>query len=90
MLFSSQLLGVYKPSPEAYQKALQLVKLQPEEVVLVAAHAYDLRGAQNVGLKTIYVHRWTDDIDEDMEKVKTEFDFYLENMETLPDVITQL
>lgn len=90
MLFSSQLLGVYKPSPEAYQKALQLVKLQPEEVVLVAAHAYDLRGAQNVGLRTIYVHRWTDDIDEDMEKVKTEFDFYLEDMKNLPDTIAKL
>jgi 2-haloacid dehalogenase len=90
MLFSSQLLGVYKPSPEAYQKALHLVKLQPEEVVLVAAHAYDLRGAQNVGLRTIYVHRWTDDIDEDMEKVKTEFDFYLEDMKNLPDTIAKL
>jgi 2-haloacid dehalogenase len=90
MLFSSQLLGVYKPSPEAYQKALQLVKLQPDEVVLVAAHAYDLRGAQNVGLRTIYVHRWTDDIDEDMEKVMTEFDFYLEGMESLPDTIAKL
>ncbi|KAJ5907017.1 HAD-like domain-containing protein [Penicillium subrubescens] len=90
MLFSSQLLGVYKPSPEAYQKALQLVKLQPEEVVLVAAHAYDLRGAQNVGLRTIYVHRWTDDIDEDMEKVKTEFDFYLDDMKNLPATIARL
>ncbi|KAF3396479.1 hypothetical protein F1880_006741 [Penicillium rolfsii] len=90
MLFSSQLLGVYKPGPEAYQKALQLVKLQPEEVVLVAAHAYDLRGAQNVGLRTIYIHRWTDDIDEDMKKVKTEFDFYLEDMKNLPEVIAKL
>lgn len=90
MLFSSQLLGVYKPSPEAYQRALQLVKRRPEEVVLVAAHAYDLRGAQNVGLRTIYIHRWTDDIDEDMEKVRTEFDFYLDDMETLPDTIAKL
>ncbi|KAJ5177098.1 haloacid dehalogenase [Penicillium canariense] len=90
MLFSSELLGVYKPSPDAYQKALQLVKLPPEEVVLVAAHAYDLRGAQNVGMKTIYIHRWTDDIDEDIEKVKTEFDVFLENMETLPEAIANI
>ncbi|KAJ5602264.1 HAD-like domain-containing protein [Penicillium lagena] len=90
MLFSSQLLGVYKPSPEAYKKALQLVKLQPEEVVLVAAHAYDLRGAQSVGMKTIYIHRWTDDIDEDMEKVRKEFDVFLENMERLPAAISRI
>ncbi|KAF7563620.1 hypothetical protein G7046_g549 [Stylonectria norvegica] len=90
MLFSSQLLGVYKPHPVAYQKALQLVKLKPEEVVLVAAHAYDLRGAQKCGLRTIYIHRWTDDVDEDMEKVKTEFDTFLEGMEDLPAAISNL
>ncbi|CAM1510932.1 Fc.00g084450.m01.CDS01 [Cosmosporella sp. VM-42] len=90
MLFSSQLLGCYKPSPDAYNNALDLVKLKPEEVVLVAAHAYDLRGAQNVGLKTIYIHRWTDDVDEDMEKVRMEFDAFLEGMKDLPDTIAGL
>ncbi|GKT56156.1 haloacid dehalogenase [Colletotrichum tofieldiae] len=90
MLFSSQLLGVYKPSPDAYNKALDLVKLKPEEVVLVAAHAYDLRGAQKAGLKTVYVHRWTDDVDEDMDKVKLEFDAFLEDMEDLPSVIANI
>lgn len=90
MLFSSQLLGVYKPNPEAYQKGLDLVKLRPEDVVLVAAHAYDLRGAQQCGLRTIYVHRWTDDIDEDMEKVKEEFDVFLEDMVELPKAIANL
>ncbi|KAJ5388565.1 hypothetical protein N7509_011106 [Penicillium cosmopolitanum] len=90
MLFSSQLLGVYKPSPLAYQKALDLVKLRPEEVVLVAAHAYDLRGAQSVGLKTVYIQRWTDDLDEDMDNVRTEFDGFINDMENLPAIITQL
>jgi 2-haloacid dehalogenase len=90
MLFSSQLLGVYKPNPEAYQKGLELVQLDPSEVVLVAAHAYDLRGAQACGMRTIYVHRWTDDIDEDMDQVKNEFDVFLENMEKLPEAIQGL
>lgn len=87
MLFSSELLGVYKPSLEAYYKALQLVKLRPEEVVMVAAHAYDLRGAQKCGMKTIYIHRWTDDVNEDMDQVRKEFDVFLENMEELPTTI---
>ena len=90
MLFSSQLLGSYKPNPEAYERGLQLVKLQPEEVVLVAAHAYDLRGAKKCGLRTVYVHRWTDDIDEDMKEVKGEFDAFLENMNGLSSVIERL
>ncbi|KAJ5902874.1 haloacid dehalogenase [Penicillium taxi] len=90
MLFSSELLGLYKPHQEVYKKALQLVKLKPEEVVMVAAHAYDLRGAQGCGLKTIYIHRWTDDVDEDMEKVKSEFNAFLEYMVDLPFVIEHL
>lgn len=90
MLFSSQLLGTYKPDPEAYNKALRLIKLRPEEVVLVAAHAYDLRGAQNVGIKTIYIHRWTDDVDEDMDQVRGEFGAFLEGMEELPATIRKM
>jgi 2-haloacid dehalogenase len=90
MLFSSQMLGAYKPKPEAYEKGLQLVKLQPQEVVLVAAHAYDLRGAKTCGMRTVYVHRWTDDIDENMEEVKTEFDAFLDSMDNLATVIETL
>jgi 2-haloacid dehalogenase len=90
MLFSSQLMGVYKPNPEAYKKGLELVQLAPEEVVLVAAHAYDLRGAQNCGMRTIYVYRWTDDVDEDQEALKKEFNIYLEDMTKLPEAINSL
>jgi 2-haloalkanoic acid dehalogenase type II len=90
MLFSSLLLGFYKPDPRSYQKALELVKLGPDEVVMVAAHAYDLRGAQKCGMRTIYIHRWTDDTDEDMEQVKTEFDVFLGNMEELPATIQKM
>ncbi|KAK0385135.1 hypothetical protein NLU13_7613 [Sarocladium strictum] len=90
MLLSSQLLGVYKPNPEAYRKALDLVQLEPGEVVLVAAHAYDLRGARACGMRTVYVRRWTDDIDEDMNEVKKEFDVFLEDMEKLPEAIQSL
>ncbi|KAH7157270.1 haloacid dehalogenase [Dactylonectria estremocensis] len=90
MLFSSQLLGCYKPSPDAYKKALGLVKLKPEEVVMVAAHAYDLRGAKKCGMHTVYIHRWTDDVDENMEKVEAEFDVFLEGMEDLPTSIGRI
>lgn len=90
MLFSSQLLGHYKPKPEAYNKALELVKLKPEEVVLIAAHAYDLRGAQACGIRTVYIHRWTDDVDENMDIVKMEFDAFLEGMDDLPETIRSL
>lgn len=57
MLFSSELLGWYKPAPEDYHKALQLLKLRPEECVIMAAHTYNLRGVKAIGMKTVYVRR---------------------------------
>ena len=90
MLFSSELLGVYKPAPENYLKALDLLKLRPEQCVTVAAHAYDLRGAKNVGMKTVYIRRWTDDILEDQGTIKGENDAYLEDMSELGEVISKL
>ena len=90
MLFSSELLGLYMPNAEAYHKVLQLIDAKPNEVVKVAAHAWDLRGAKEVGWKTVYVRRWTDDVEEDMDTLKEEFDFFLENMDELPAVINRL
>lgn len=90
LLFSSELLGHYKPDPKAYLKALELLKLKPDDCVLVAAHAYDLRGAAAVGIKTVYIKRWTDDIDEDDTKVRNEFDAYLNDMSDLSSAIKRL
>jgi len=90
MLFSSELLGSYKPAPESYEKVLQLLKLTPDECVTVAAHSYDLRGANSVGMKTVYVYRWTDDIMEDQGTIKKEFDRYLLDMNGLDTAIVSL
>lgn len=90
MLFSSELLGVYKPAPRSYRKTLELVKVKPEESVMVAAHADDARGGKEAGMKTVYIHRWTDDINQDMEVVKGENDFFLEDMTGLAEVIGRL
>ena len=68
-----------------------MVKVRPEETVMVAAHAYDLRGAKGVGMRTVYVERWTDDVMEDKERVvRGEVDKYLEGMEGLVEVIEKM
>ncbi|KAI0195935.1 HAD-like protein [Astrocystis sublimbata] len=89
MLFSSELLGVYKPSPAAYNRALALVGVRPDQAVMVAAHAYDLRAAKALGLHTVYVYRWTDDTTEDMGQVRRENENFLDSggMTGLVDVI---
>ena len=90
MLFSSELLGVYKPAPKSYRKTLELANVTPEESVMVAAHTNDVRGAKEAGMKTVYIHRWTDDINEDMEVIRKENDFFLEDMRSLAEVIGRL
>ncbi|KAI1660230.1 haloacid dehalogenase [Daldinia decipiens] len=77
-----ELLGVYKPAPEAYEKALGLAKVRPDEAVMVAAHAYDLRAAKALGTNTAYVYRWTDDRSEDMNVVRRENNVFLGESES--------
>ncbi|WP_405547184.1 haloacid dehalogenase type II [Streptomyces phaeochromogenes] len=47
----------YKPAPEVYRLALDAAGCPPERVLMVAAHAWDLRGAQAVGMRTAHVRR---------------------------------
>ena len=56
-ILSAELSGHYKPEPEAYLKAADLLSLEPEQVMMVAAHPGDLRAAARTGLKTAYVIR---------------------------------
>ncbi|WP_432101008.1 haloacid dehalogenase type II [Streptomyces sp. WAC 04229] len=54
---SAEDAGAYKPAPEVYRLALGAAGCPPERVLMVAAHAWDLRGAQAVGMRTAYVRR---------------------------------
>lgn len=47
----------YKPDPAVYQLAVTVSGRPPERLLMVAAHAWDLRGAQDLGLRTAYVAR---------------------------------
>jgi 2-haloacid dehalogenase len=57
LILSAELARRYKPDPEVYLMAPELLGLRPDEVVLVAAHPDDLRAAGAVGLRTAYVPR---------------------------------
>jgi 2-haloacid dehalogenase len=47
----------YKPRPEVYDTAVRLLGLAPAEVLMVAAHNYDLAAARGCGLRTAFVPR---------------------------------
>lgn len=56
-VISAELFRHYKPDPEAYLGCAELLDVAPGELMLVAAHASDLRGAKRAGLMTAHVDR---------------------------------
>lgn len=57
VILGAEVVGHYKPEPEAYLKACRTLHLNPEECMMVAAHDDDLKAASLQGMKTGYVHR---------------------------------
>lgn len=56
-LLSAELARKYKPEAEVYLTAARLLGLEPGEVMMVAAHPFDLKGARAAGLRTAFVDR---------------------------------
>ena len=56
-VISCEMLRVYKPRPEAYQQAAKLLQLEPDAIMLVACHNFDLDAARSAGYRTCFVHR---------------------------------
>jgi 2-haloacid dehalogenase len=50
-------LGRWKPAPAPYLAGCLALGMQPREVTMVAAHAWDLHGAHRVGLRTAWIAR---------------------------------
>lgn len=56
-LLSAELARVYKPEAEVYLTGVRLLGLEPSEVMMVAAHPFDLKGARAAGLRTAFIDR---------------------------------
>jgi 2-haloacid dehalogenase len=60
VVFGTDLFGHYKPDREVYLGAARLLRLEPSDLMMVAAHNGDLEAAQRLGLKTAFVARPTE------------------------------
>ena len=56
-VLGAELAKHYKPDPESYQTAVDLLGLRPDQVMMTAAHQGDLLASQKVGLRTAFVPR---------------------------------
>ncbi len=57
-IISVEQVGAFKPAPGIYRKAIQHLDCEPAEIMMVAAHAFDILGAQTCGFKAAYVNRY--------------------------------
>jgi 2-haloacid dehalogenase len=56
-ILGAELAQAYKPDPKTYLTGVELLGLQPEQVMMVAAHQGDLLAAGALGLRTVFVPR---------------------------------
>lgn len=56
-IISAEFFDKVKPDPAVYTGAVEMLSLQPAEVLMVACHARDLDAARECGLQTAYVNR---------------------------------
>ena len=59
-ILGAEVVQAYKPEPRAYQRNAELLGLEPDQCLMVAAHNGDLVAAAAVGFKTAFVYRRTE------------------------------
>ena len=83
-LLSGELVKSFKPNPAVYRMALRLLGASAEEVLMVAAHPWDLRAAADLGLATAYVAR----PDSEAPAAEDNFDIRVPDLASLPSLLT--
>lgn len=87
MILGAEIAQSYKPDPETYLAGCRMLRLAPEECMMVAAHNGDLVAARALGLKTAFIARPTEYGPEQTVDFKAEHDFDViaESMEGVAD-----
>ena len=57
-IISVEEAGFFKPHPSVYRTSLQLLGKEPGQVMMVAAHSFDIVGARACGYRGVYVNRY--------------------------------
>ncbi|KAJ7606618.1 haloacid dehalogenase [Roridomyces roridus] len=95
VVFSAELFGSLKPNVQVYEGAVKHLSLEPHECAMVAAHAWDLRSAAKIGMKTIFVKRYAHEPKHWEEEVKVksqggEVDLVVDSFTELAVLLGQL
>lgn len=83
-VITAEEVGCKKPCPHMYEYAINYFDCDLSEILMVAAHKYDLVAAANAGMKTCYLYRPKEDaypIDTD------QFDYTVHNLDELISIL---
>jgi 2-haloacid dehalogenase len=58
LAISVDAVGRFKPHPSVYRKAAEILGAEPGEILMVAAHSFDILGARACGFRGAYVNRY--------------------------------
>jgi 2-haloacid dehalogenase len=75
VILGAEIAHHYKPQPGAYLNAVELLDLQPQQCMMVAAHNGDLVAASGCGLRTAFVARPNEYGPDQTKDQKAEHDF---------------
>ena len=57
-IISVQRAGVFKPHPAVYRAGAMALGVEPQQLMMVAAHSFDIMGARACGYRAAYVNRY--------------------------------
>ena len=57
-IISVQRAGVFKPHPAVYRTGAMVLGAEPHQIMMVAAHSFDIMGARACGYRGAYVNRY--------------------------------
>lgn len=75
VILGAEVAKAYKPDPTAYQNAVTLLDIEPEQCLMVAAHNDDLVSAAATGMNTAFIPRPTEYGPDQSKDLKAEHDF---------------
>jgi len=81
-VFGADIFRSYKPDKKMYLGAAGLLGLEPGQILMVAAHNEDLKGASKAGLRTCFVRRATED-----EEIPGKYDLAVSSFEELATIL---
>ena len=88
-LISVERAGWFKPHPSVYRTGATVLGLEPQEIMMVAAHAFDIMGARACGYRGAYVNRYRLPYEETPHRPDIEVNDFIELADALEKQATK-